>query len=460
MRTSHQVLFALFYLFLISVAPLVASAQQLTPSPQPPKGELESLRRQVEEQKTQIEQLQTSLRQQAQALEKQQHLLEEIRLKTEHMNSVVPEGTVINASTPPSVDPVKVGTDRSSEKPQTDQAVPKDDDTKAVESGYGKIKFNGLFQGWFAAGNGGFRDTFRIRRVELKFTGEITPQVKWTVMLEPSRALSLNNSFVTVNGTQVVRDTGVNQGSRILQDAFVTLSYFKRMSVDVGQLKLPLSLEGSQSSSRLDTVERALFISDGGRGGNLGDVRDIGAMIYGPLNAHVDYQVGLFNGVNEHQNDVDRNDQKAIIGRVVIRPPFLKGLQVGGSGAWGNGGSADRPRRDRLGAELLFTRGRIKLKSELMTAAERDLHRVGYYGHLGFRFHPRVEGIFRYDVFDPDTKLETSSANITERDYITGLNYYIKDNHAKIQFNYLRKTFADGIVPARNLLLVNLQTSW
>jgi hypothetical protein len=61
---------------------------------------------------------------------------------------------------------------------------------------------------------------------------------------------------------------------------------------------------------------------------------------------------------------------------------------------------------------------------------------------------------------DPDRRLETNALNVTERDYIMGVNYYIHEDNVKLQFNYLRKTFENGISPSRNLFLVNLQTSW
>jgi hypothetical protein len=63
-------------------------------------------------------------------------------------------------------------------------------------------------------------------------------------------------------------------------------------------------------------------------------------------------------------------------------------------------------------------------------------------------------------MFDPDIRRETNAANVTERDFIAGINYYFKDNNLKLQFNYLRKTFTGGIVPSRNQFLVNLQTAW
>ena len=95
-----------------------------------------------------------------------------------------------------------------------------------------------------------------------------------------------------------------------------------------------------------------------------------------------------------------------------------------------------------------------------MTGVDGDVHRRGYYAHIGYRSHPKVEGIFRFDMFDPDIRSEVSAASATERDYIGGVNYFIKENNFKLQFNYIRKTFASPAVRSRNLFLVNLQTSW
>jgi phosphate-selective porin len=429
---------------------LTTNAQENSTAATQPKSEVESLRKKLEEQETQINQLKQTMQRQSELIERQQRLLESLEKRIEPASTATatPTGTETSASTAQSKP--------AEEKPPAKTAPT----TNGVEAGYGKIKFNGLLQGWFSTGNGGFSDTFRLRRAELKFSGQITPKAKWTVMIDPAKALSLNNTYTTINGTRVVADTSVNQASRILQDAFITLDYIKKIHIDVGQFKVPLSLEGLQSSATLETVERAMFASDRARGGTFGDIRDLGVMIRGGFNKHVDYQLGFFNGSGENQNDVDRNDQKAVIGRFVVRPSFVRGLQIGASGAWGNGQRADRPRRDRLGAELLFTRDRFTFKSEVMGGTDANLHRLGYYTHFGYRIKPKLEAIFRFDSWDPDRRLETNASNVTERDYITGFNYFITENKVKLQFNYLRKTFANGIVPSRNLVLVNLQTSW
>ena len=100
------------------------------------------------------------------------------------------------------------------------------------------------------------------------------------------------------------------------------------------------------------------------------------------------------------------------------------------------------------------------MKSEMMTGVDGDLHRRGYYGHFGYHLKPKVEGVFRFDSWDPDTAREVNLSNVTERDYIAGFNYYLNENQVKLQFNYQHKTFAHGIVPSRNVWLFNLQTSW
>lgn len=304
---------------------------------------------------------------------------------------------------------------------------------------------NGLVQAWFASGDHGFRDTFKVRRAELAFGGEVGARARWQVMLDPAKALALETQG------------SPSQASRALQNAFVTLDHVPGVRLSVGQFKLPLSLEGQQSSGRLETVERALFLSDRARGGAYGDVRDIGILARGSLGRRFDFQAGVYNGVAETQNDVDHDDQKALAGSLTVRP--REGLQLGGSGAWGNGGGS-RPRRDRLGLDLLVTRGEWTLKSELMTGHDGPLTRRGYYGHVGYRVTARLEGVLRLDAWDPDTSSEATPASAGERDWVFGANLFLVQHNLKLQANFLRKTFPSGFFPPRSVLLVNTQTFW
>lgn len=462
-KKKYRLFVFVFFILLMSFAAQIAVGQTVKTEASPQVStEIERLNRQIEEQKAEIKKLREELKEESDQRKQQQKLLEALGEKLDKLDTSLAEVTKQPTEKKTEVIPAVL-----EKKPEesTIAAVKQTQDTKnakqadkpqnVVETGLGKVKFTGLFQGWYAGGNRGFNDTFRIRRAELRFTGDLLPKVRWSVMFDLAKTLSLNTTTANINGTPFIREISVNQSSRILQEAFVTLSYVKRANVQFGQYKLPVSQEGLQSSSTLDTVERALFLQ-----ARLGDVRDFGVMVFGPLNSQLDYQIGVFNGSGETQNETDHSDQKALAGRLVYRPAFLKGLQIGTSGVWGNGNRSINPRRDRLGAEMLYVRNKFKFKSELMTGVDGTVHRRGYYAHFGYRFIPKLEGIFRFDMFDPDIRRETNASTVTERDYIAGFNYYIKDNNFKLQFNYLRKTFAGSFVPSRNQFLVNLQTAW
>jgi CheY-like chemotaxis protein len=305
----------------------------------------------------------------------------------------------------------------------------------------GKVRFNGLLQAWYTNAANGLDDTFRIRRAELKFSGEILPAVTWVVMVDPAKMRS-------------VQETG-----RILQDAFITLEFHQRLKVSVGQLKVPLSLEGLESSAELDT-ERALFMADRARGGAYGDIRDIGVMASGPLTTWLDYQLGFFDSSGDIQNALDRDDRKAVAGRLVYRPAFVPGLQVGTSGVRENGAGPERGPRNRLGADLLYLNGPLTLKTEYMTGKDVSVARKGYYAQFAYELGPTWEAVLRYDTWDPDTHLESVLASVTERDYVAGFNYFIDGHRVKLQFNYLRKTFDDDIVRPFHQAALRLQTSW
>lgn len=409
-----------------------AAAQEVVRAEEP-----SNLLRRIEEAEARIKALEQLVERQAGQIAQDQRRLAEVLARTGKLEEEEAAEAAAEHKAPPGAVEVPP------ERPVTHQMV--------------SLTFNGLVQGWYAAGNAGLRDTFRIRRTEVYFNGQITNKARWQVMVDPAKALSLETTAAPIGGARALTGVTVSQSSRILQNAVITFDYNPKVHVSVGQFKLPLSLEGQQSSGRLETVERALFLSDRARGGNYGDVRDVGLLVRGGFGTRLDYQVGVFNGVAESQNDVDGNDQKALAGSVLWRA--WDGLQIGSSGAWGSGG-ADRPRRNRLGAELQLTRGPFMLKSELMTGHDGPLSRRGYYGHLGWRLAPKVEAVLRLDTWDPDTRSEATSASMLERDYLAGVNVFLSGHNLKLQANYLRKTFPHGQVGGRNVFLVNTQTFW
>lgn len=328
---------------------------------------------------------------------------------------------------------------------------------RMVEAGSGTIKLTGLLQAWYVAGQG-LDNTFRVRTAELTLAGQLTPQARWTLKLDVAKALSLRTSYTTVGEDRVVSGGSVNQGSRMLQDAFMTLDVGRGVSVDVGQFKLPLGLEHDHAPSRLLTVERALFLSDRGRGG-LGVVRDVGASVRGRIASVAEYRVGVHNGLGESANTTDADAGKTLTARAVLAVPGATGLRIGASGARDVGGDTAGAPREWLGADASWTRGPLGLAAETMLGHDAGTPRLGYYLHGDYRIAPALQVVLRYDAWDPDTRRDTAALDARQHDYLVGVNWYLTGNHVKLQGNYVRKSF-DGIVPSRDMVLVNLQMSW
>ena len=325
--------------------------------------------------------------------------------------------------------------------------------------GLSNLRFNGLIQGWYLASTGDVVDTFRLRRSELKVSADVASFARWTIMIDPSKSLSLNKDVAIVDGKPVVADASINQAGRILQDAYITLRASPALEMSVGQMKLPLGLEGLVSSAALQTVERALFMSDRSRGGSLGDVREVGAMLRGRPAECVEFTIGVFNGTGQTQSDLSRSGRKAVAGRATFGLPWLRGVRVGTSIARGlSGGEAAR--QDRTGYDVEYGSPRVTLRAEWMAGLDGVVPRRGFYAHGAYRAWPKVEVMMRFDSFDPDTRSDAAPAIVRERDVAGGVNYLISGQAVKWQLDIVRKTFRDGIAPSRTLGLANLQVSW
>lgn len=336
----------------------------------------------------------------------------------------------------------------------------------AVTTGFGKVTFGGLLQVWYQENTPNVDRSFRIRRTELRLSGTFPRRARWTVMIDPSRTLDFIQDSTIVNDSIVVPTVEVNQTSRILQDAYISIDFGRSFQVDAGQRKLPLSFEGNQSAAEIRTVERALMFSNRGRGGDLADVRDLGVMAYGRITPQVDYQVGVFNGLGENQNNVAAKDAMAVAARVVIRPG-VPGLQFGASGGVNGRLDPDERRtrpfgpRDRLGVDAYFQRGRWTAQSELMVGRDDEQRRLGTYALAAYRVTPIMEGVARVDFFDPDASGDDDPSTAYEQvDFLLGANVYVLENRLKFQANAVASTFGDGGPDTRFTLLLNFQASW
>jgi hypothetical protein len=348
------------------------------------------------------------------------------------------------------------------------QRLPAQDSTKAShDSSHAAapqapaVQIDGLLQVWYLDGhtitNG--HDSYRIRRADVKLSGIISPRVRWHISLDGAKVLNLNKTTTVVGDSSALKDASIDQRSRILQEASISVSVLPDFRVDVGQQIIPLSYEGVTAAAQIETIERTMFIAERTRGGGISDVRDIGAEARGSVaDGFVDYQIGVFNEFGDSQNSTDQNDQKATIGRVAFHLPFLSALQLGASG--GTEGGTPQQRHERAGGEAQFRNRWLTLRSEVMGARDGSLRRLGYYGLGAIRPTPDIELVGRWDSWDPDLHNESGPADAAEREIVGGASYFIEGGATRLAANVVRSTFPSGKTPSSTMLLVGLQVVW
>jgi hypothetical protein len=319
-------------------------------------------------------------------------------------------------------------------------------------------EIHGFVQVQFRANDPTTKDGFRLRKADLKFSGDISPRLRWRVGFDAAKALVVTTT-AAANDSLALGNAAIDQKSRILQDAALTYVVSKTLQFDVGQQIIPLSLEGTISTSQIETVERTLFISERSRAVGLGDVRDIGVSVNGVAATAVEYHLGLFNEAGDGAGTTDVNQQKTVVGRVVLHPSFVPNLRFGGSGAY-QGGSVTQ-HRERGAGEVQYKDERLTLRSEVMSARDGLLHRFGWYGLGVLRPSTRVQLVARYDAWDRDRTHEKTLSDAFQRQIVVGGSYLLDGTNAKFALNVVNQAFPNiTTVRSSTFLLAAFQGLW
>lgn len=280
-----------------------------------------------------------------------------------------------------------------------------------VQAGFGTIKINGLAQAWYYHDEtAGMADTFRLRRMEIRLSGNIRPEIAWFTMIDPAQ----------------IREDLARKSP--LQDFGVSFLYVPKTAVNIGQLKVPFGMEGLEPSAKLDTIERSAMSAVF----KWTDIRDQGVWLSG------DYEVagvalqptlGVFNG--EGQNTADVNDRKDVAGRLVAKP--VQGLHLGAAFYQGQKGAV-KVLNERWGLEAKYGRDRFSVKTEYAQGHSGGLSRQTAYGAAAYRFLKDIEGVVKYDWWDPDR----SAGQDIQNEITGGLTYYLESYNAKVAVNYVK----------------------
>jgi hypothetical protein len=298
----------------------------------------------------------------------------------------------------------------------------------------GTLKFGALLQFW------GFRSsrddavtsTFRVRRAELKLSGEVVPdKIAYKVMVDPSKVLESKSTTVPVEGQDPEPTTAgtvtVSQPAdklSLFQDFAITYLW-DYAELSLGQFKNGVSYEGFNSSSKLLFPERSPVAK------LYGDKRDIGISVNKEFE-HFTYFAAVFNGTGLNLRDT--NNQKDLAVRLEVLP--IDGLLLGAVGYTSLGERRLATTKERVEGDVRLDMSNLLVQAEYIRgwdgASNQQVPGEGYYGALGYTFFDKLQPIVRVGRLDKDVNNDGVGSDDELTHYDVGLNYYIKGQKARL----------------------------
>lgn len=302
------------------------------------------------------------------------------------------------------------------------------------------IETHGFLEIYYRSGDPLVKDGYRLRKADLKFSGVLSPRLRWRISFDAGKALTLNTTVGTKTDSAALAVVSVDQRSRMLQDAALTYVVNRFVGFDVGQQIVPLSYEGTLNTWNIETIERANFEVERSRAVGLGDVRDIGASANG-LAGGLEYHAGLFNEMGDAGGGTDATQAKAVLARLAYHFPILPGFHIGGTGGYEPGLRSQQ--KSRAASEIQYRNSAFVIRGETMEARDGLLRRFGWYGLSAYRVLPNLQLVARFDSWDRDKGAENTLANALEQQITGGFSYFIEGGNAKLAVNVIRQTFPD-----------------
>ena len=311
------------------------------------------------------------------------------------------------------------------------------------------LNISGFAQTWFSLAQQHRKENsalgFNLKRVKINTFGNLTSNIEWRIQFIWSK-----------------------QNPK-LHDVYLYFDLADEFKIKAGQFPVPGSPSGALvSASRLDFVERAMFIQKWGKYSGLSSYRTLGLQIdgnlmwgnlyYALMAANPDAEEMFQPGVG---SDTYRGDNTLLFsGRLEFKP--FSGLRVGGFYLYGND-TSDSEVNESYGAHLFYIHSLFFLKGEYIEGTSEwspygaPNEYEGYMVKAGYKYN-RIQPVFRYDYY----RERGGFGLLYVADYkntTVGINYFYDEN-IKIQANYV---FRDELVVNgfgkidNNIFYVNLQ---
>jgi len=323
-------------------------------------------------------------------------------------------------------------------------------------SGYTQIRYQN-YEGPPSKYNG-----FDVRRARLDFQGDFSTKWNYRLLID----------FVGASGATGTAPTGGALLSPVMLDAFIAYKPLSFLKITAGQFVVPFSMENLTQDRSLEMVDRSQVVSalvarkgdvSNGLVDSIGNQngRDIGLMANGSVirieNRYLaDFYLALLNGAGI--NTLDNNQSKDIVGRLVLHP--FKTLDIGASYYNGFDKFTSSPNRSqdriRFGTEFAYNYNLLSIKGEWIEGKEGNSNPIthqGWYLQGSYFLWPKhLQGVFRYDTYDPNISKAKEQEISTY--YVFGLNYFF-NVWTKIQVDYSWRT--ENPTVHNNVFTVQLQ---
>ena len=275
---------------------------------------------------------------------------------------------------------------------------------------YPQIKLTGFTQLQFLSDeSAGIDDEFKVHRARAGVTGRLNEDIGYNLI------------FGAVEPPD--RDPH-------LVNAYADFDYIPGVKIRVGQFLVPFGLEGPETIYFNPAIERSTAVR---RLNPFNIFRDAGIQASSKFEKF-NYALAVVNGSGA--NISENNDYKDVLGRFGFTP--LEALSLGLSGHWGKyvGDSVENLDRFRLGTDFEYLKNPIRARGEFIWREDEQvsgayIDKWGWYILGGYRFFQKLEGILRYEEFDPNTDANYDRLDITT----LGLNYYFIGN-TRLSVNY------------------------
>ena len=267
-------------------------------------------------------------------------------------------------------------------------------------------------------------DAFTLRRINLYFSGDVTPELSYAIMVNPAKTPALPGVSLAPGAPVPGVTVSPSGDTKILQDAVLSAKLGGGWKASMGQFRTPISAEALNPATRLPLAKRALFLE----GNAFGFYRDLGLQVSGPLLPGLSTTVGVFNG--HGSNQVETNHQKDVAGRLDYAP--VSNLKLGASYLRGSRGAA-AALTERLGANAELAIGPLLVSGEVLGGSDGSVRRLGWYGQGLWAFSSTVNAVARYEEWDADQAQEGRQQNTT-----LGVNWFL-NGASKVAVNLIHE---------------------